>query len=765
MIAESSKSQESRISKIVLDNPLKSILIPTFLTFIIGSGLRFIIVDDNMMAMLPTKMESRITWDAVQNEFGSTESIFIAFGKDGKNIFNKEALSQLWDVTRKLEKIKEVEKVTSISNIPKIFSNDGFLEIEDLQKNRELSEHTIKDIANYVNANSTIKNRMVSKNEDYFNIIIQPSPNVSHDILRHRVVQVGDSLLSRNYDIHYGGTAYITGSVPTMIKKDISTLITIGLGLMCGILVLNIRNVFSVFLIFSIIIQSLIVMAGVMGWITYYAGSKYFYFTIINSSMPIILLTIANSDGVHFVTRFFKEMRSGKDTRQAISASIDKLLMPIFLTSITTISAFLALYFAPINQLLGYGVCLSIGILYAFILSVTFLPAAISFKKWNPEPISISRESILEKTIRNIGVVIISNPVKILKTGLIIILFGFSGLLFVKVDVNIANFFKKGTEFRKSIDFIDEQMAGTMDFRVRVEGDVKDPGVLYEIEQLQNALKENPSINATYSIADAVKQMHFTLMDNNPEFNTIPKNGNEISNLLAMYSMSGDSDDLASIVDYNYNTSLITALSSVMSTDQIISFVDHIQSHVNNLEIIDRVSVTGMGFVIRDLIYLVIESSIISLVASLFGICFITSLFFKSMAWGMLSIIPLLSAIIINFGLMGFSGIYLSHVTALLSSVIIGVGVDFSIHYIYHFKANRFKDKSEKNSTETFNEVGYPIVLDSASNMSFGALIFSNFIPVQFVGGLMVFAMLATSVGTLTLLASLTEILKKKQIL
>lgn len=765
MIAESSKSQESRFSKIVLDNPLKSILIPIFLTFILGSGLRFIIVDDNMMAMLPTKMESKMTWDAVQNEFGSTESIFIAFGKEGKNIFNKEALSQLWDVTRALEKIKEIEKVNSISNIPKILSNDGFLEIEDLQKNRELSEHTTEDIANYVNANSTIKNRMVSKHEDYFNIIIQPSPNVSHDILRHRVVQVGDSLLSMNYDIHYGGTAYITGSVPTMIKKDISTLIFIGLGLMCGILVLNIRNVFSVFLIFSIIIQSLIVMAGVMGWITYYTGSKYFYFTIINSSMPIILLTIANSDGVHFVTRFFKEMRSGKDTRQAISASIDKLLMPIFLTSITTISAFLALYFAPINQLLGYGVCLSIGILYAFILSVTFLPAAISFKKWNPESISISRESILEKTIRNIGVVIISNPVKILKTGLIIILFGFSGLMFVKVDVNIANFFKKGTEFRKSIDFIDEQMAGTMDFRVRVEGDVKDPGVLYEIEQLQKALKENPSINATYSIADAVKQMHFTLMDNNPEFNTIPKNGNEISNLLAMYSMSGDSDDLASIVDYNYNTSLITALSSVMSTDQIISFVDHIQSHVNNLEIIDRVSVTGMGVVIRDLIYLVIESSIISLVASLFGICFITSLFFKSMAWGMLSIIPLLSAIIINFGLMGFSGIYLSHVTALLSSVIIGVGVDFSIHYIYHFKANRFKDKSEKNSTETFNEVGYPIVLDSASNMSFGALIFSNFIPVQFVGGLMVFAMLATSVGTLTLLASLTEILKKKQIL
>ena len=68
-----------------------------------------------------------------------------------------------------------------------------------------------------------------------------------------------------------------------------------------------------------------------------------------------------------------------------------------------------------------------------------------------------------------------------------------------------------------------------------------------------------------------------------------------------------------------------------MSTDQIISFIDHIQSQVHNLEIIDKVSVTGMGVVIRDLIFLVIESSIISLVASLFGICL--SLFLKIMAW------------------------------------------------------------------------------------------------------------------------------------
>ena len=57
-------------------------------------------------------------------------------------------------------------------------------------------------------------------------------------------------------------------------------------------------------------------------------------------------------------------------------------------------------------------------------------------------------------------------------------------------------------------------------------------------------------------------------------------------------------------------------------------------------------------------------------------------------------------------------------------------------------------------------DVGYPIILDAGSNMGFGALLFSAFIPVQYIGGLMVFAMISTSLGTLTLLSSSTELLK-----
>tara|TARA_B100000945_G_C19944676_1_gene395682 strand:- start:58 stop:411 length:354 start_codon:yes stop_codon:yes gene_type:complete len=108
---------------------------------------------------------------------------------------------------------------------------------------------------------------------------------------------------------------------------------------------------------------------------------------------------------------------------------------------------------------------------------------------------------------------------------------------------------------------------------------------------------------------------------------------------------------------------------------------------------------------------------------------------------------------------MGHFNITLNHITAILSSIIIGVGVDFAIHYISQFQ-KLSKTKKEKNITmDVVKDVGYPILLDAGSNMGFGALIFSVFLPVQYIGGLMVFAMISTSLGTLTLLASSTQLL------
>lgn len=747
-----------------LDHPKRTILFSLILTLMMASGIRFFTIDDDVMKMLPKNMDSRIAWDAVQEEFGSTDVIFIAFGEKGESIFQPKAFAALWDLMEEMESNDLVEEVTCISNATRIDNVDGFMEVDDLQLERSLTEGDIEYIRNYLNRNLSIKKRLVSENEDYFIVMVQPYNSEGMDIFRNTVVSISDPIL-KDFEIHYGGQAYITGTMPALIREDVQSLMKAGLLIMVFILLMNLRSVPGVAMVMMVIGLSLLSMLGFMGWILKLTGSERFLFTMANTSMPIILLTIANSDGVHVVTKFFKELRYKKEIQPALVSTMDSLLIPIFLTSITTIAAFLTMITSPLEPMIGYGVTMAAGITWAWFLSSLLLPAVISLKKWDVESKAISKQSAFEKGIDKLGKVVLTHPKYVFSVGALFVIFGVLGLMKVTVDVNLSSFFKPGTEIRNSLDFMDEEMTGTTDIRVRVSGDMKDPEILTNMINLQDFIENHEKVSISYSIANVVEQMHRTVMDDDPAYETIPDTREKVNNLFTMYSMSGDPDDFSGMVDYDYEVGLITSLSKVMSTDEIFSFVEKMDMFIdNNFNSSVKTTVTGMIVVFRDLVIMIVKSSLFSIIFSLFVIGVIASLFFKKILWGVLAIIPLSSAVIMNFGFMGFFGIELSHITAILSSIIIGVGVDFAIHYIAQFRRlSRTIDES-KLSREVIDDVGYAIILDAGSNMGFGALLFSAFLPIQYIGGLMVFAMVSTSLGTLTVLSALAELLKNKLI-
>ncbi len=747
-----------------LDHTRRTIIISIIATLIMGSGLQFFVIDDDMMKMLPKNLESRIAWDMVQEEFGSTEVIFISFGKKGQTVFHPNTFAALWDISVELEALQEIEEVQSISMTTRMDNYDGFMEIDDLQPDRNLTENDIQEIKGYLEKNPNIKDRFVSQNEDYLVAMVQPFEGIGLDQVRNELVAVVDPIL-QDYDIHYGGSAYITGTIPGIIRDDVQSLMKAGMLIMVVILLLNLRSVAGVAMVMMVIGLSLFAMMGFLGWVYRITGSDRYLFTLVNTSMPIILLTIANSDGVHVITKFFREMRLKGDVRNAVATTMDSLLVPIFLTSITTVAAFLTMILSPLEPMIGYGIAISAGITWAWLISSLMLPAVISLKKWDLESKAISMASTFEKLIDRLGRVVLTHPKYIFLLGLIMVMVGVLGFFKVTVDVNFAHFFKPGTEIRDSMDFMDEEMTGTMDVRARVEGDMKDPNALNDMTALQDFMEENEKISLSYSIADVVKQMHRTVMDDNPAFETIPESREKVNNLFTMYSMSGDPEDFSSMVDYDYNAGLITALSKIMSTDEIFSYVGRVNTYIHDKLKSDlKIHVTGMIVVFRDMVLMIIKSSALSIVFSLLVIGIIASIFFKRILWGLLAVVPLSSAVILNFGLMGHFHISLNHITAILSSIIIGVGVDFAVHYIAQFRRlSRTVDKN-KLSREVMDDVGYPIILDAGSNMGFGALLFSAFLPIQYIGGLMVFAMLSTSLGTLTILSALTELLKKRLI-
>ena len=747
-----------------LDHPIRSIIVSLIATISVGSGVLSFMIDDDMMKLLPADLDSKIAWDEIQDEFGSTELIYIAFGEKGKSVFNSKTFADMWDLSKTLESTDQIEEVFSLVNTNRIDNVDDFMEVDDLQTKRDLTQAEVDDIQNYLLKNPSLKKRFISENDEYFVITAQPYSNEQFDVFSKIVVDKSDEILD-GYEIHYGGNAYISGIMPGLIRDDAFSLMRFGMLIMIFTLLLNLRSIAGVAMVLMVIVLSLFAMIGAMGWIYYFTGSNKFLFTLANTSMPIILLTIANSDGVHIVSKFFREMRSKKDTRKAVASTMDSLLVPIFVTSVTTISAFLIMTTSPIQPLIGYGISMSIGITWAWFLSSLLLPAVISLKKWNPEDTAFTKPSFFEKLVDKLGSAVLNHPKRVFGTGITIVIIGLFGVTKVTVDVNMRNFFKPGTEIRDSMDFMDNEMNGTVDIRVRVEGDIKDPQTLSSMDELQSFMVKDEQVSTSFSIADVVKQMHRTVMNDDLRYETIPENRGKVNNLFTMYSMSGDPDDFEALVDYEYKIGLITAFADVMSTEQIFSYTNKLNEHINkNFNDDSKIDVTGMIVVFRDLVILIVQSSFVSIFASLLVIGILASLFFKRALWGLLAVVPLTSAVIINFGFMGFFGIELSHVTAILSSIIIGVGVDFAIHYISQYRRLSRTISSKTVSKEVVEDVGYPIVLDAASNMGFGALVFSTFVPIQYIGGLMVFAMLSTSLGTLTILSALTELMKNRLI-
>ena len=130
----------------------------------------------------------------------------------------------------------------------------------------------------------------------------------------------------------------------------------------------------------------------------------------------------------------------------------------------------------------------------------------------------------------------------------------------------------------------------------------------------------------------------------------------KVNNLYTMYSMSGDPEDFSTLVDYEYSKALVTAILKNVSTESSVLFVNDIEQFVDkNFTKYKDITATGQLVVLRDMVELVIKSSVISICVSIVVITFIAAIFFRHFGWGILAVIPLSAAVIYEFWFHGNS--------------------------------------------------------------------------------------------------------------
>ena len=241
-------------------------------------------------------------------------------------------------------------------------------------------------------------------------------------------------------------------------------------------------------------------------------------------------------------------------------------------------------------------------------------------------------------------------------------------------------------------------------------------------------------------------------------YNALPASSNEARQYVEVAALLGYGGELSQLLSTDYRQARILVSlrdGSNATGKKVLQAIDAISSDDP-----DRVLVAGPGLSKIALAEMVIKGQLISLILSLLIVFFLLTLSFKSWAAGTQGTLSLLLAILFLFGIMGFTGISLDLVTALLSSVMIGVGIDYTIHFLWRYRKEYARClNSDQALATTLLTAGRGIVFNAFSVMlGFSVLMLSGFTPLRFFGILVVAALMACLLSALLLVPALIKL-------
>ena len=742
----------------VLKYPKTIIAFCILITVLMGWNIPKLEIEPDLKAMFPKDFDIIVSMNEMEDIFGGSELIVMSISSD--DIFNKSTLKKIDDITAEIEEIEMVEKVLSLTNAVDIKATEDGFEVGELFKGYPETAEEVTAIKQRIIDNEMLYGNIVSKDFKKSAIIsiLEVTTGDSDDdeisFLFNKVIKKYEG----PEQIHIAGMPLTRHEVTNTMQSDIKTLFPFGIVLMIFLLIFCFRSWIGAFLPFIVVIMSIINMIGLMALLR-------IKFTFIGIMTPVMLIAIANDYSIHIVAHYFEEYKNcdyrSKDL--IIKSTLQHLQTPVFLAGITTMIGFLSLQshiLPPVRQL---GLFVSFGITIAFILSLTFVPAALKLLDY---PVFLTTGNSTEKMnrfLRKWGNLFTRHKLSFLLIVALTSLVISTGITRINVDTNPIYFFRESSEIRRGNEVIDKVFGGSSQLAILAKGDIKSPDFLKRIEQLTNFLDEKNNITQTSSIIDQLKLMNKAFHSDSTEYKVIPKTRDEVAQYLFLYSLTGDPEDLDHFVDYDYEQAQI--LARVNETGSAASFKLYNEAKVfvkNELGEENFPSITGVTAFIGVLSDLVIKGQIRSLILSIFFVCLVSAIIFRSIIGGLLSIVPLGGAIVIVFGLMGYLHIDLNMATVMLSSIMIGVGIDYTIHFLYRYRLEVKKGASAEEAVIlTLKTSGKGIIYNALSVIvGFSVLMISGFLPIYFFGFLIVFSITGCLLGALSVMPALLVLVK-----
>lgn len=500
---------------------------------------------------------------------------------------------------------------------------------------------------------------------------------------------------------------------------------------------------------------------------------------IMSSMIPIFIMPIAVLDAVHILSEFYDRYPEFKDKKKTAHEVIKTLWRPMLFTSLTTTAGFGSLALAPIPPVQLFGIFVAMGVMLAWFFTIVFIPAYIvlipekSLQNFGYHPSKGSKDHAhASGMLGQIAKLTGAFPKLIIGATLVLLAIAGYGISRIVINDNPVKWFEPKHRIRVADTILNEKFVGTYPAYLALESDIegvfKEPESLRYIDDLQEHLETLPNVGKTSSITGVVKTVYRELLEGNLEYYRIPDSNRAVAQTLLTYESSHRPDDLWHFVTPDYKKAAIWIQLNSGDNREMNSVVDAVERYIEEHPLpgsieqkADWFGLTFINVIWQDEM---VAGMLSALLSSFAIVLILMTLLFRSLSWGLLSMIPLTITISLIYGIIGLVGKAYDMPVAVLSSLSLGLAVDYAIHFLARSQELR---KQYPNWSETlqpmFGEPARAIVRNLVViGVGFSPLLLAPLVPYKTVGILISAILVIAGFATLLILPALQTLFQKR---
>lgn len=696
-------------------------------------GTRHLTLNADSRAFFSADNPQLLELQAFEDTYTKDDYLMFVLAPADADVFTPRVLDAVHELTEASWHIPYSSRVSSVTNFLHLESVDDELTLFPLVRaSGTLSAVDIERTRSFSLRSPQLSGRLLDKDGTVTAVVVGLPSRPGGDIQGTLRVAAEARKMAGDLEQRYPDIkVYVTGNVmfeAAFFDVPLADLATLG-PLMCVLFLLivglGLRTLWGTVGTLLVIVMSGAAVVGAAGW----SGA-----VLATSSLSVVLVifTVSVAYCVHTISTKQLARQDGATRDQSIHATLSINLSPMAITAVTTAIGFSCLNFSDAPPFRSFGSMSAAGVVIAFVLSVTFLPAFLSVTPDRVRPGQARSRLIMEA----LAELLINHRSPILWGTGVLVAVSVVGIGLIRLDDNLARYFGERTSVRSHAAFVEEHhLIGlnyiSYSFGSGAEGGITEPEYLSSLDRLAEWYRNQPGVSHVDSFSNVMKTLNQGMNGGDPEAFQVPRDPELAAQFLLLYELSlPQGFDLNNQVNIDRSSTRFTVSVNEGSSVELRQLAQRADAWMTENTPRLRAPPTGLPIAMAHLSDHNVRAMLLGNLVVLVGISAILILVFGSLKFGLISLVPNILPTFVAFGLWGHVVGEVGLAITVVMALTLGIVVDDTVHFLskYIRARRRHRLHAPMACLFAFGTVGPALWITSlALLVGFGVLGLSSF--------------------------------------